>query len=210
MRAAGYIRVSSGSQVEGHSLSAQERLFRELCRNRGWEPVIIYREEGKSARYDSIKKRPAFKRLLDEAAKGLFDVVVVHTLDRWARNLKVTLEAISILSKHKVALVSITENLDYSTPQGKLILNTLGSHAEFFSDSLGVHVKKVQDERAQAGRHTGGIPFGYESCWTNGNITCGLRLFATASVRGVLHNPFYKRKSFLQGQALCQFTRCSG
>jgi len=165
MRAAGYIRVSSASQVEGHSLDAQERLFRELCKNRGWDPVILYREEGRSARYDSIRKRPAFRRLLEDASRDMFDVVVVHTLDRWARNLRVALEAIGILSRHKVALVSITENLDYSTPQGKLMLNMLGSFAEFYSDSLGVHVRKGQDERAQAGKHTGGIPFGYESCY---------------------------------------------
>ena len=79
-------------------MSAQERLFRELCKNRGWEPIVVYREEGKSARYDAIKKRPAFKLLLEDAAKDKFDVVVVHMLDRWARNLKVALEAISILA----------------------------------------------------------------------------------------------------------------
>ena len=49
MKAVAYIRVSSQEQVDGHSLDAQERLFRELCKNRDWEPVSIYREEGKSA-----------------------------------------------------------------------------------------------------------------------------------------------------------------
>ena len=59
MKAVAYIRVSSQEQVDGHSLDAQERLFRELCKNRGWEPVSIYREEGKSAHVDSINKRLA-------------------------------------------------------------------------------------------------------------------------------------------------------
>ena len=46
MRAVAYLRVSSASQVDGHSLNAQERLFRELCKNRRWEAVGVYREEG--------------------------------------------------------------------------------------------------------------------------------------------------------------------
>ncbi len=58
MRAVAYIRVSDISQVEGHSLDAQERLFQELCQKRGWEAGRIYREEGKSAHSDSISKQP--------------------------------------------------------------------------------------------------------------------------------------------------------
>jgi len=119
-RATAYIRVSSLSQVDGHSLDAQERLFRELCRNRGWESTTIYREEGRSAKHESIKRRPVFRQLLEDAGKDLFDIVVVHTLDRWSRNLQIALESIATLSRHNVRLVSITENVDYSTPEGML------------------------------------------------------------------------------------------
>ena len=256
MRAVAYIRVSDLSQVEGKSLDAQERLFRELCRNREWEPVRVYREEGKSAHTDSIKKRPAFRQLLEDAGKGEFDAVVVHTLDRWARNLRVMLEGFGILGRHGVGLVSITENIDYSTPHGKMATQMLGSVAEFFSEALATHVKKGIDERARQGLHLGSIPFGYESCWQeskgerrlicepehpggihvhsdegpavgdlfvryasgmvtlatlaswlndegfrtrntkklpdgNGGLASGPRLFTNASVRNILHNPFY-------------------
>ncbi len=168
MRAVAYIRVSDPSQIEGHSLDAQERLFRELCKSRGWEALRIYREEGKSAHVDAIARRPVFRQLLDDAAKGEFDVVVIHTLDRWARNQRVLLESLAILGKHGVGLVSITENIDYSTPQGKLFTQMLGSFAEYFSSSLATHIEKGQGERANMGRHAGGVPFGYESCWTDG------------------------------------------
>ena len=60
-RAVAYLRVSSLSQVDGHSLDAQERLFYELCKTRGWTPVWVYREEGASAHSESIKKRPVFR-----------------------------------------------------------------------------------------------------------------------------------------------------
>jgi DNA invertase Pin-like site-specific DNA recombinase len=161
MRAVAYIRVSDSSQIEGHSLDAQERLFHELCKSRSWLPGRTYREEGKSAHSDSIAKRQMFRQLLDDAGKGQFDVVVVHTLDRWARNLKVLLESVSILNQHGVGLVSITENLDWSTAEGRLVARTLGSFGEFFSDMLATHVKKGISERARQGLHLGGIPFGY-------------------------------------------------
>ena len=61
MRAVAYIRVSDASQVEGHSLNAQERLFRQLCETRGWEFVDIYREEGRSAKTDAIARRSVFR-----------------------------------------------------------------------------------------------------------------------------------------------------
>jgi site-specific DNA recombinase len=230
IRAVGYPRVSDISQVEGHSLDAQERL-------------------------------------LEDSGKGLFDIVVVHSIDRWSRNLRVTLESLAILSRHNVALVSITENIDYSTPQGKLFIQMLGSFAEYFSGALAAHVSKGLDQRAFEGKHTGGIPFGYESCWieekgerkrrcnpehpgsvhiiekegalitdlfqryasgittlsqlavmvnslgfrthnrhslpdANGTISNGPRLFTTASIRGILHNPFYAGKVMYRGKLL--------
>ena len=168
MRAVAYLRVSSLSQVDGHSLDAQERLFKEACKNRGWEPVRIYREEGKSAHVEAINRRPVFRQLLEDAGKQEFDIVVVHTLDRWSRNQRVTLESLSILGKHNVGLVSITENIDYSTSQGKLFTQMLGSFAEYFSGALSTHVSKGLEQRAYEGLHTGGIPFGYESCWEKG------------------------------------------
>ena len=104
MKAVPYIRVSDSSQVEGNSLDAQERLFKELCKSRDWEPGRIYREEGKSAHVDSISKRPVFRQLLDDAGDNQFDVVVVHTLDRWSRNLKITIESINRLTANNVGL----------------------------------------------------------------------------------------------------------
>jgi len=111
------------------------------------------------------RRERCFGQLLEDAEKGQFDIIVVHTLDRWSRNLRVTLESLRILARHNVALVSITENVDYSTPQGKLFTQMLGAFGEYFSGALASHAKKGVDQRAREGRHLGGIPFGYESCW---------------------------------------------
>ena len=166
-RAGGYIRVSDPSQVEGHSLDAQERQIIDYCKARGWVVGRIYREEGRSARHEAVSKRPVFNELLEDVAESKCDVVVIHTLDRFSRNLKVLLEALGTLGQHGVGLVSITENIDYSTPHGKLATQMIGGMAEFFSEMQAVHTKKGIEERARQGKHLGAIPFGYESCWKN-------------------------------------------
>ena len=147
MRAVAYLRVSSTSQVEGYSLDAQERLFLDACRKRSWEPILVYREEGRSAHSDSVNKRPQLRQLLRDASKGDFDLVVVHTLDRWARNVKVLIRTIKQLKEHGVQLQSITESLDDSNPQGRLLLQVLGSFAEFSSDMLMPMVQSRQHPR---------------------------------------------------------------
>lgn len=168
-RAVVYTRVSSSSQVEGHSLDAQERVYHELCDSRGWDPGKVYREEGKSAFRESIKSRPSLRQLLEDASKDLFDVVVVYALDRWSRNLKVTLETLALLGRYDVAFVSITENIDYSNAMGRFVIKMLGSIAELYSDSMGGRIGESMQQRALNGKHTGGIPFGYQSCWVEEN-----------------------------------------
>ena len=69
MRAVAYLRVSSISQVDRYSLDAQERMFHEACKNRGWQPGQVYREEGRSAYTDSISKRPVLRQLLKDASR---------------------------------------------------------------------------------------------------------------------------------------------
>lgn len=161
MRAILYARVSTEEQMDGWSVPAQIREFEAYCQQKGWQNVGIYTEEGKSARSDAIDKRLEFRRLLDDCGKGVFDVVVVHSLDRWSRNLRVTLESFKQLADQGIAFSSITENIDYSTPEGKLFIAMLGAFAQYFSDSLAKHTSKGMKERVLNGLPNGDIPFGY-------------------------------------------------
>ena len=63
-----------------------------------------------------------FKKAIDDALTGKYDVLVVHKLDRFSRKLKVTLEYFEKLGKAGVGFVSIQNEIDYSTPQGKFML----------------------------------------------------------------------------------------
>src|SRR5215207_9601843 len=159
-RVAVYLRVSSEDQVAGYSLSAQERAAETHCRNLGWEIVASYRDEGKSARSDDAIKRPGFRQLMADAEARRFDVVIVHKLDRFARNRRVAFDAFHRLGSVGVGFVSIAENMDYSTPAGQLMLTMLVGMAQFYSDNLSWETKKGKGERKARGLHNGLLPFG--------------------------------------------------
>ncbi len=160
VRAAVYHRVSSEEQVEGYSLDAQQRATAAYCAAHGWELMQEYRDEGKSAWTDDISKRPAFARMIADAEAGRLDVIVVHKLDRFARNLLTTLETLQRLERAGVGFVSISEQMDFTTPIGKVILATLAAFAQYYSDNLATEVKKGKGERKKQGLYNGVLPFG--------------------------------------------------
>ena len=72
--------------------------------------------------------------LLQDAKAGQFDIVVVHMIDRWARNMMVQSHALQLLGEYNVGFASVMEDFDRTTPSGKLMLSTMGAYAEFCSD----------------------------------------------------------------------------
>ena len=160
MKAALYARVSTEEQTEGYSIDAQKRAFQALCQGRGWTPCREYIEEGKSARTDNINKRPVFKQMMSDAETKQFDVLVCHKLDRFSRNLRITLEYFEKLSKAGIAFTSISEQMDFSQPWGKFALAMLGAMAQFYSDNLSHETKKGWAERKAQGLYCGLLPFG--------------------------------------------------
>jgi DNA invertase Pin-like site-specific DNA recombinase len=160
LRAAIYARVSSEEQIEGYSLDAQLRACRNFASEHGWVVASEFIDEGRSARTDDIRKRPQFKRLIDEALQGNFAVVVVHKLDRFSRNRRIAFECFDRLSKKGVGFVSLSENMDFSTPWGGLALTMLVGMAQFYSDNLSQETKKGWRERRSQGLYCGLLPFG--------------------------------------------------
>ena len=67
MRAALYARVSDEEQVEGYSLDAQSRAFRDYAKCQGWDTYRESVDEGVSARTDDVAKRPLFKEVISDA-----------------------------------------------------------------------------------------------------------------------------------------------
>lgn len=159
MKAVGYIRVSSEMQIEmGHSLDAQRTLISDYVRAKGWTLCEVFCDAGLSG---TLSDRPALQDLMARAEHHDFDVVVVHAIDRFYRDLSGLLSALHKLDEHRIAFVSITENLDFSTPWGKLVLAVLGALAEIYIDKLREETKKGKLARARKGLWNGSIPFGY-------------------------------------------------
>ncbi len=161
---AGYVRRSSEMQKDNYSIDAQKRAIRDAAKLRGDLPEpIFYEDDERSARGEQIAHRPAFKRLLDDVQSGRVQMVMVHTLDRWSRNVMVTLQSFRILSQSRTAFISLSEHIDYSTPEGMLQLTILAAFAAYFSDMLAKHTSKGKGERAAQGLYNGDVPFGYRS-----------------------------------------------
>lgn len=155
------VRVSSAEQVEGYSLDAQRRACRDLCAARGYEIAEEYAEEGRSAFVDQLTKRPNFLRMLADAERGLFTVLVVHKLDRFARNQGILHDAMKRMAKAGAVLVSVTEPaFDYTTPNGFLSIGIQGTINEWYSRNLSEETKKGWRERKLAGLWAGRLPFG--------------------------------------------------
>ena len=157
--AVAYCRVSTAEQAtRGHSLDAQQHAIRHFCRQKGWRLLRIYADEGLSGSRDD---RPALQQLLRDARHQAFEVVIVHAIDRFYRSLSGLLAALDLLRRHNVSFVSLTENLDFTTPWGKLTLALLGTLAEIYLDRLRAETSKGLRQRARKGLHNGSVPFGY-------------------------------------------------
>src|SRR5713101_1928020 len=123
MRAAIYARVSTFDQEPENQL--QE--LRRYVEARGWASTE-YVDRGVSGAKD---RRPALDRLLADAKRRRFDVVVCWRLDRLGRSLKHLITLLEELQALGVAFVSLAEGIDATTPAGRLQMQILGAIAEF-------------------------------------------------------------------------------
>jgi DNA invertase Pin-like site-specific DNA recombinase len=102
--------------------------LREHAARRGWEIATEYVDEGVSG---SKESRPALNRLMSDAHRRRFDSVLVWKIDRFGRSLKHLVTALADLDAYGVAFVSLRDNLDLSTPTGRLMFAVIGAMAEF-------------------------------------------------------------------------------
>src|SRR3989338_11439506 len=114
-----YIRVSTEDQAkEGYSLEVQREYLESFAVREGYEIFKVYSDDGISA-YST--RRPALQALLADAKAKRFELVLVHKIDRFSRNLKDLLMLIDELSSYGVGFKSATEPFDTTTSAGKLM-----------------------------------------------------------------------------------------
>lgn len=124
MRVGFYVRVST----DGQSVEGQVLALRADAARRGWTDAALYDDSGWSG---GRADRPALARLMQDAEAGALDVVMVAALDRLGRSLVHLIGTADALQRHKVALVSLREGLDFTTPAGRLQFQIIAALAEF-------------------------------------------------------------------------------
>jgi DNA invertase Pin-like site-specific DNA recombinase len=148
MKAAIYARVSTTGQ--GQSPEMQVRELREYCERRGWAIAGEYVDTGISGAKDS---RPELNRMIAEAHRRRFDAVVVWKFDRFARSVSHLLRALETFTALGVAFVSLSEQMDTSTPTGKMVFTVLGAVAELERSLIAERVRAgLRNARAKGKR----------------------------------------------------------
>jgi len=158
MKAALYIRVSTEEQAEeGFSIPAQSKQLSEYCVKNGIEVFKIYADEGLSGQKEN---RPQFQQMVKDAEKKLFNIILVHKFDRFARKVELSQRIKRQLKAAGINVVSITEPIEDS-PIGFFQEGILELIAEYYVKNLAAESKKGHVERASQGLHNGSVPFGY-------------------------------------------------
>ena len=157
-RVALYARFSSDNQ-RTESIDAQIRAMTTYCEQNGYTIVKTYVDEAKSAMTD---RRPSFQQMIKDSSNHEFDVLVVHKLDRFARNMYDSAVYKRELKKNGVSIYSVLENLDDS-PESIMLEAVINGMAQYYSENLRREVFKGMTETALQCKHTGGIPaLGYD------------------------------------------------
>ena len=124
VKAALYARVST---TNGQDPTMQTRELKEYCERRGWKIAGEYVDTGISG---AKEKRPELDRMMADAHRRRFDAVVVWKFDRFARSVSHLLRALETFKALGIEFVSLSEQMDTSTPTGKMVFTVLGAVAE--------------------------------------------------------------------------------
>lgn len=153
-RAAVYIRYSSENQRDGYSVEYQLDECQKYIDNNGMLFVRSYIDEAVSGK--SANNRTAFFEMLTDVKNGLYDCVVVYKYSRFARNLVEATLYRQQIEKAGAQLISAMEQIDDSTPEGRMMRNIIMVMDEYYSDNLATFVQSAQYLAAKNGKVMGG------------------------------------------------------
>jgi len=172
VRAGWYGRVSTDKQErEGTSLETQQERCEAEIEHRGWEPVCGYVDAGVSGAKAS---RPELDRLITDCRAGDVQAVVIASLDRLGRSANNLTTLWDEWDRLGVTVVYLKENIDSSTPQGRMYRNMMGGWAEF------------EREMIQERMWTGRVAVAREGYWSGGPAPYGYRI--EKQVNGTKHS----------------------
>jgi DNA invertase Pin-like site-specific DNA recombinase len=149
-RAAIYVRVSTDKQTVENQL----RELRLIAERRGWQVVEEYHDAGISGAKDR-EDRPGLDRMLQDAQRRRFDVVMAWAIDRLGRSLIDLLGTIQTLEACSVDLYLDQQSIDTTTPAGRLMFQVTGAFAEFERSMIRQRVNAGLKRAVDAGKQLG-------------------------------------------------------
>jgi site-specific DNA recombinase len=158
-----YLRVSTkeqaqkGGEVEGYSIPAQRAACTRKAESMGARVAAEFVDAGESAKTSA---RPQLQAMLSRLSEGGIQYVIVHKVDRLARNRADDVTISLAITTAGARLVSVSENID-ETPSGSLLHGIMSSVAEFYSKNLANEVMKGMTQKARNGGTPGLAPIGY-------------------------------------------------
>lgn len=159
MYAYGYCRYSSTNQNE-LSIEQQHIELSKYAKSHKIEIVKFYDDKAKSGTKDN---RDNFQAMIQECRKKEVQAILVWKTDRFARNTQDSLYYKMKLNKLGIDLISITQPIDTSSPEGNLMYTMLASIDEYYSKNLASNVKRAMNYNASQGLSNGGTaPLGYD------------------------------------------------
>ena len=157
MNIAAYCRVSTDKTDQLNSLEIQKEFFLEYTKRTGDNLIRLYADEGISG--TKIKNRKEFQRMLADAEKGLFDMVVVKDISRFARNTVDLLQSVRKLKSLGIETQFLTANMT-SMGNSEFVLTIFGALAQEESANTSKRIKFGKKMNAEKGR-VPNIVFGY-------------------------------------------------
>ena len=158
MNIAAYCRVSTDKEDQLNSLEAQKEFFAEYTKRTGDVLIKLYADEGISG--TKIKNRKEFLRMMADAERGLFDMVVVKDISRFARNTVDLLQSVRKLKALGIETQFLTANMT-SMGNSEFVLTIFGALAQEESANTSKRVKFGKKMNAEKGR-VPNIVYGYD------------------------------------------------
>jgi len=159
MRAAVYLRQSDDPKLTGLAVDRQRVGCREVCAARGWTPVEYVDNDVSATR---AKVRPEYQRMLADIEAGQVDAVVTWDLDRLHRRPIELEHFIDLADRHRLALATVTGDVDLSTDNGRLFARIKGAVAKAEVERMSARQNAAAVQRAEQGRPwLSRRPFGY-------------------------------------------------